>query len=171
MDLEEEFLEIKSKKDTKAPKEKWYEFEIYMAQKCANISELYAKLEKILLNPKSTIDGYSLYEVKGGNRGKIKLPRSDNTKWKELGDLKKYLESKGIKDIVRPLITSRNKYVVYDETSIILRIIAKEKSEITRWEESTSEVRREIKEIFEKIKENETSVFFTVKKLEYVGNF
>lgn len=167
---EQKSLYLESKK-IKTSDEVYYEFEVYVAKKCANIYELYKQLEGKLSDFKSAIDGYSIYEVGGGWRGKIDIPKKDSDKWDQLKKLKDYFKDNQTKDLIRPLFGENNeKYAIYDETSIVLRIVAKEKSEIVRFEESTSKVFREIRSIFEKIKKNENSVFFTVKKLEDVGD-
>ena len=149
----------------------WYEFEIYMAKKCANLSELYEKLDKKLSDPDSEIEGYSLYEVGGGYRGEIELKNATEGNWKNLRLLRKNFGDNDFKDVIRPLIEKNNKKcVVYDENSIVLRIIFESLSKIHILDKESSPVAREITEIFEEILENEQSILFTLKELYRVGD-
>lgn len=162
--------EIKQKMEIKTEPSDYlyYEYEIYMAKKCANISKLYEELNQLLPNPNSAIKGYSIYEVGGGWRGEINLPESENGKWEKLKSIQSDFEEKGVKDLIRPIFNNDDKkHAVFDETSIILRIVVKEKRDVPPLDPSASRVYREIQNIFEKISDKENSIFFTLKRLEY----
>ena len=173
---EEKIQEIKEEIKLKTDPSEfvYYEYEIYVAKKCANISELYNNLNQMLSNPESPIDGYSIFEVGGGWRGELPLNDSgkDKENWEKLNKIKSDFEEKEIKDIIRPIFENENKdkkFALYDETSIVLRIGVKEDPKVPPLDESVSEVYREIKKIFKKIFKNENSIYFTLKKLNYSG--
>lgn len=148
----------------------WYEFECYMAKKCANLSELYKRLNGILCDPNYEINGYSLYEVEGGWRSEINLTDIAGD-IKKLRDIREKLSRKGYKDVVRPiLIKGGQGCVTFDESSIVLRIIIKSEAEIISFDKSSCKAIREIVEIFKQITKNEESIFFTAKKLSGVGS-
>jgi len=149
----------------------WYEFDIYLAKKCANLSELYKQLDLLLANPNSEITGYSVYEVGGGWRGEIELKTASKKDWKTLKELEKNFWDNDFKDVIRPLIEKGNKkFAVFDESSIVLRVIINSKTRIPRLDNDMSPLTKEIKQIFEKITEKEKNIFFTLKSLDQVGN-
>lgn len=152
-----------------------YEIEVFMAKKCINLSELYKKIYELLKNPDSTIDGYSLYEVDGGWRGKIQLSNEDFNDWNRLKELQNRHGNGVFKDLIKPLIETDNenmKYAIFDERSVVLKIIIS-LDEILSNENivgpQTHPAFKEIAEIFEKIIENEQSVFYTIKQVYNSG--
>lgn len=75
------------------------------------------------------------------------------------------------KDLIRPLrIEKSRKFAVFDENSLVLRIILHSDSKWETIDENTNPVIREIKEIFKDITEKENSVLFTLKELYMEGN-
>lgn len=160
---------IKDEVNFNIGKENSYEFESYMAKKCANLSELYKKLNSVLCNPNFEISGYSLYEVDGGWRNEIALNEVSQEDVLELKRLNKKFDKAGFKDLVRPITDRLPFCVVYDEASIVLRIIFNSREEITSFDPAVCKVTREITEIFKDITKTEDSIFFTIKKLHKVG--
>ena len=153
----------------------WYEFEIYLAKKCANMANLYKKLDEKLLNEKSEIKGYSIYEVGGGWRGDIEINENDKktkTDWQTLYELQQKYDGKNVfKDIIRPLINRNGKrYAIYDETSIVLRIVANTKKKITKLDPKLVKILGEVQDVCQEIVKKEKSIFFTIKKLEKKGS-
>lgn len=171
-------VDIKSDSEIFLPKNrlnledgKWYQFEMYMAKKLANVSALYEKLGEVLSSADFEIDGYSIYEIDGGWRGSVRLSNAAEKDWEQLKSLQKNFGGHDFKDIIRPLIEKSNeKYAVFEESSIVLRIIIRSDSEIEPLDVSTSKAIREILDIFDKITINEKNVFFTIKKLYKVGS-
>lgn len=148
-----------------------YELELFVAKKFINLATLYAKLDKLLKTPHSAIYGYSLYEVDGGWREGINLSADNADDWNKLKSLKKIFDALNVKDLIRPIFEDgqNNKFAVYDERSIVLKIVVESKDKIEAWDEDSHPAMGEILDIFEEITENETSVFFTVKKLDRSG--
>jgi len=147
-----------------------YEFECYMAKKCANLSELYKKLNSVLCDPNFEISGYSLYEVDGGWRNEIVLDAVTQEDVVELKRLNRKFDKSGFKDLVRPITEKPPFCVAYDEASIVLRIIFISGEIITSFDPAVCKVTREITEIFKDITKIEDSIFFTIKKLHKVGS-
>jgi hypothetical protein len=149
---------------------KYFEFEIFMAKKCINLSDLYAKIYKLLSNPSSEIDGYSLYEVDGGWRGEVKVASYQMEALKKLKTLNKKYGKNIFKDLIKPMVYKNgNCFALFDERSIVLKIIFKP-SKVIRWDPQVDPVIREITELFSKITKNEKSIYFTLKELYKVGS-
>ena len=154
-------------------KKYWYELEIYMAKKCANLYQLYNKLDEKLSKLGSEIIGYSLYEVTGGWRSEIN--NIDNNDWDTLNTLRnKFIKEKKLqeelKDVIRPLISEGNKKgAVFDENSIIVRMIFDSDDNNLSVDDASYKIIQEITEIFEVIADNEQSILFTLKKLYKKG--
>lgn len=148
-----------------------YEFEIFMAKKCVNLSKLYKKIDELLKNPYSKIDGYSLYEVDGGWRGKVNLSEAGLEDWRTLKSLKQRFGGGDFKNLINPIFedNKNNKFAVFDERSIVLKIAITSKFEIKTWDEKSHEAIREIVDIFDEITEDEKSIFFTLKRLDRTG--
>lgn len=166
-ELKPEELKIESKVEIEVEKGDHYEFEIYIAKKCANMAQLFEELGSLLSDPDKKIYGYSLYEVGGGYRDNINLSRED---YKELELLREKALKNNVNDLIRPLTKKGNKQcAVYDETSIVLRIVVEGEPKIESLEEPASQAIREIIKIFNEISKNENSIYFTIKKLEKVA--
>jgi len=150
---------------------KHYEVEIYMAKKCINLSQLYKKLDDLIKNPQSEINGYSLYEVDGGWRGKIHLENASISEWRKLNELRHKYGENDFKDLIKPIFEDNEKikYASFDERSIVLRIIF-ETRDTENWHEEGSAIRREIIQIFEEITEREHKIYMTVKNLDKAGS-
>ena len=147
-----------------------YEIEIFMAKKCLNLSELYKKLDGLIKNPSSAIDGYSLYEVDGGWRGDVVLSKAKQADWSSLCSLRKKFGESDFKDLIKPIVErGGGKFAIFDEGSMVLKIIITSSNEILVWDENSHLAIREIKNIFKEITRKEKSVFFTMKKLEKKG--
>ena len=127
-------------------------------------------MEKVLSKPNYKIDGFSLYEVGGGWRGPITLSTAGQKEWKQLKSLRRRFQSNDFKDLIKPLYEKNgNKFAVFDETSIVLRIIVDAETNLTRLEDAESKAIREIKEIIKEITAHERSIYFTIKKLDFKG--
>lgn len=159
---------VEEKVKLKDEKKYNWEYEIYMAKKCANMTTLYNQLKKLLSDPKTPIGGYSMYEVEGGWQGEIKIPNKGNSKWEELKKLKEYFKSKNINDIIRPIFDNGKKFAIYDETSIVLRITVDLDYDVPPLDESVNPAFRKIKDIFKNVTD-ENCLFFTVKQLNHSG--
>lgn len=147
-----------------------FELEIFVAKKAANLSELYRKIYVLLNDPTSRINGYSLYEVEGDWRSKIELSKENKKDFETLKTLRKKHEKGAFKDLIRPLISNgEDKFAVFDETSIIIKIIIQTQETID-WDNANNSIVQEIKEIFREITKNEKSIFFTLKELKKVGS-
>lgn len=144
-----------------------YEIEVYVAKKRINLSVLYEKLCTLLNDPASYINGYSLYEVEGDWRAKLNLTKGNRKDFKTLKALK---NKKAFKDLIRPIVKEgKNKFAIFDESSIVLKIMVKSTKKID-WKKDDNHVIREIKEIFRDITKSEKSIFFTIKKLKKAGS-
>ncbi len=165
----EEVEKAEEKVKIKDEKKCHWEYEIYMAKKCANMTVLYNQLKELLSDPEPPIEGYSMYEVGGGWQGDIEIPDNDNSKWGELKALKEYFRSKNINDIIRPIYNNSKKFAIYDETSIVLRMIVELDCNVSPLDESVNPAFRRIRGIFKDVTE-ENYLFFTVKQLYYSGD-
>jgi hypothetical protein len=141
-----------------------------MAKKCANLSELYNKLNSVLCDPSFEIKGYSIYEVDGGWRNEIKLETITEEDVLQIKKLNRKFDKSGCKDLLRPITEKSPFCAAYDETAIVLRIIFNSPEKINSFDPSTCKVTREITEIFKDITKTEESIFFTIKKLHKVGS-
>lgn len=147
-----------------------FELEIFVAKKFSNLSELYEKIHTLLNNPKSMVNGFSLYEVEGDWRSRIEVSKENK---KDLETLKALIEKHGkgaFKDLIRPIISKGDdRFAVFDETSIVIKIIIQTTVNID-WNDPDNSLIREIKEIFKEITKKEKSIFFTLKELKKVGS-
>ncbi len=147
-----------------------FEIEIFVAKKCANLSELYEKIYALLSNPKSKINGFSLYAVEGDWRSRIEISKENQKDFETLKALKSKHGKGAFKDLIRPIISKGDdKFVIFDEASVVIKIIIQTTDQID-WDDSNNILMQEIKQIFSEITKNENSIFFTVKELKKVGS-